>query len=166
MRQYKKASYKGKTYYYIYILDENGKRKQSKKITEEEYYGGHKLATKKGKLTKYGEAYKKSIKNNKEMDEVERNYLLDRLEVYIRERVAEGKSTTLSSWKSRIKDTQLERMFYNLNTSAEEIAKQTGYDIDEVLNAENWNFKNNTFKDFQFEYDYNEYYGYKLTRRK
>lgn len=123
------------------------------------------LYTKKGKLTKAGKAYREEILADPTIDGDEKSYLLDRLEVYARERALEGKATSLSSWKSRIKDTQLERMIFNLGTSAEEIAEQTGYDIEEVLNPDNWDFKENIFKDFQFEFDYKEYYGYKFTRR-
>lgn len=162
-REYKKARYKGMTYYYVYIIDEKGKRSKGKKITEEEYFGGHRLVTKKGNLTKYGKQYRQNLERIS--DEFEREYNLMQFDVYTKIRASKGEATTLKSFKSHLADNKLERMFYNLNTSAEEISEQTGYDVDEVLNAENWDFENNTFKDFQFEYDYDEYYGYKLTRR-
>ena len=162
-RQYKKATSKGRTYYYVYIIDENGKRSKGKKITEEEYYGGHRLVTKKGTLTKYGKKYRQKLEEIP--DEFEREYNIMQFEAYTKSRAAKGEATTLRSFKSHLADDKLERMFYNLNTTAEEIAEQTGYSIEDILDPENWDFQNNIFKDFQFEFDYDEYYGYKLTRR-
>ena len=167
----KKGVKKSKTYYYQFIEEEKNNKKKGKWVSIDDpnrvgyNRSSKKLYTKKGKLTKFGKAYVESIRNDKEMTEIKKEFLLTRLEVYAKEREINGKAVTLASFQSHIAGTQLERMIYNLGTSAEEIAEQTGYDVDEVLNTENWDFENNTFKDFQFEFDYKEYYGYKFYRR-
>ena len=165
----KKGVKKSKDYYYQFIEGENNKKGKWISIDDPNQVGynrsSKRIYNKKGELTKFGKAYVESIRNDKEMTEIKKEFLLTRLEVYAKEREKKGKAVTLASFQSHIANTQLERMIYNLGTSAEEIAEQTGYDVDEVLKPENWDFENNVFKDFTFEFDYDEYYGYKLTRR-
>lgn len=97
------------------------------------------LVNKQGKINqKNVDKYLNSINNNKEVDEEAKRELIDLLEQKIQERKDENKELTTSGFRSLSISDPITRMFSNAGYSVEEVANEYGFDIDELLDENNW----------------------------
>lgn len=98
------------------------------------------LVNKQGKVNqKNVENYQQQIKNNADLDEADKRQLLDILNEMINQRTTQKRELTTSGFSSLEITDPITRMFNNAGYSVEEVANEYGFDIDELLDEENWN---------------------------
>ena len=164
-----KRTYKTKngiiTKVYTYHYDSAGKAIRSTNTGYRSAGNQTRLSTKKGKLTKAGKRLVSEIQNSN-ITEAEKEYKINRLKEHIKVfSETKDKATTLASFESSLKVSKLERMIYNFGMEPAEIATITNTSEGIVLTEANWDFEKNIFMgQWKFEYDYNEYNGFKFTR--
>ena len=112
------------------------------------------LVNKKGKINqKNVDKFLESISNNKEISDDTKKEFIDLLQQKIQARKDANKELTTSGFRSLSISDPISRMFSNAGYSAEEIANEYGFDVDELLDESNWN--GDVYKDeWEFVFTY------------
>lgn len=129
---------------------------------------GQKFVVKHGKVTKYGEQLKRSLINQlgegwrakveskmAARDDLRESTLISQLEVALAD--LESGQLDLSE-KDKISRKKLRAYIYNMGGDAEDLARDLGISVKDLLNPANWTFKNDEDATFTFNGRVYEFY--------
>ena len=103
------------------------------------------LVNKRGVVMKKNvEAFKRQIDASTEYDENYKRMLKADVDNYILTRKGKAnRQLTTSGFMGHLKSNELDRLFTNLGYSSDEFAEATGFDEEDLLNIDNWQFTGN-----------------------
>ena len=105
-----------------------------------------------GKITKYGEKWLEEYK--KGLDFSDRNDL----EARILSDERNGRTVSVTTMESRMKETKTERYIYNMGGDAQDIADELGVEYEDIVNDDHWDWSTNRLTingvTYEFTFDY------------
>lgn len=137
---------------------------------EKEYVYNYKKSTR-GRILvdKNGRIIKNNIQKLKDQikakyDKSVSDYLTSELDRIVEEKsnIRNHKELRTTGFWGRLEDNDVTRMFSNMGQDLDDIADIYGFDPNDILNEDNWDFKNNTFTDpvtgkvFNFQFTYTD----------
>lgn len=135
----------GKTKTYVYKYDVY-------KVQGKRVHRGTKNIMYRGKITKYGAKWIEEYKRG--LDVSDRN----ELEAQLLSGEKNKRTITSTSMVSRMQEDSTSRFIYNMGGDVNDLSKELDVDYDELINKENWDFKQSTFsykgKTYQFYFEY------------